>query len=168
MGACAIMEVIILPSGLKAESVEQDEGHMGLAHLGWSAQKIIRFWEESSLEKDAKVIETEDPLLNLVGKEKNDFLTASFTDSVGGLAPQIDSIVRRVLDGRIYRSIDENNEKLGAQNLAEAKELESLGLTAVRGLLLVSKCWNVPSSFVISFELIYLTSLFHSTEFFFV
>lgn len=135
MGACCILEVIILPTGLKASLASEDSAHMALTNLGWDAKKMISFWE--ALDKDngeAENMEQVDPILNLSGKDRNDFMTNSFTQNVGGLQPQIDSIVRRVLDGRVYRS--EDGEKLGSQSLVEAKELESLGLTAVRGLLL--------------------------------
>ena len=137
MGPCAILEVIILPYGLKADSVT--ENHMGISYLGWEAKKMISFWEPSNStdNDDDSICEVgDDPLVNLVGKERNEYLTTSFTENVGGLKPQIDAIVRRVLDGRIYQSDDADGEQLGSQSLLEAKELASLGLTAVRGLLL--------------------------------
>lgn len=137
MGPCAILEVIILPYGLKADSVI--ENHMGISYLGWEASKLINFWESSNSTEngDDSISDVgDDPLVNLVGKERNEYLTTSFTENVGGLKPQIDAIVRRVLDGRIYQSYDDNGEELGSQSLLEAKELASLGLTAVRGLLL--------------------------------
>ena len=135
MGPCGIMEVIILPQGLKINPVTEEEGHMAISHLGWEARKMISFWEASDDVQDVAEIE-DDPLLNLSGKERNDFMQESFTQNVGGLQPQIESIVRRVLDGRVYRSEDDDDLKVGSQSLFEAKELESLGLTAVRGLLL--------------------------------
>ena len=137
MGPCAILEVIILPYGLKADSVI--ENHMGISYLGWEASKLINFWESSNSTEngDDSISDVgDDPLVNLVGKERNEYLTTSFTENVGGLKPQIDAIVRRVLDGRFYQSYDDNGEELGSQSLLEAKELASLGLTAVRGLLL--------------------------------
>ena len=135
MGPCAILEVIILPYGLKADLVT--EKHMGISYLGWDAKKMISFWQPTNSTENRSIAEAnDDPLVNLVGKERNEYLTTSFTENVGGLKPQIDAIVRRVLDGRIYRSDDVDCEQLGSQSLMEAKELESLGLTAVRGLLL--------------------------------
>lgn len=136
MGPCAILEVIILPYGLKADLVT--ENHMGISYLGWDAKKMLSFWEPSNSTENGSIVDAtdDDPLVNLVGKERNEYLTTSFTENVGGLKPQIDAIVRRVLDGRIYRSDDADCEQLGSQSLMEAKELESLGLTAVRGLLL--------------------------------
>ena len=137
MGSCAILELIILPSGLKAEPIGENEGLMNLSSIGWSARKMIKFWEPSEENGTIEIEENEiDPTLTLQGQDRNDYLASSFADSVGGLQRQIEAIVRRVLDGRIYRSIDQDNEQLGSQNVMEAKELESLGLTPVRGLLL--------------------------------
>lgn len=57
------------------------------------------------------------------------------------LQVQIDAIVRRVLDGRVIRPArdddDDDKSTSGIQSMAlEASELEHLGLTPVRGLLL--------------------------------
>ena len=102
---------------------------------------------------------------SLQGKDRNDAFSNSFTSRVGGLQPQIDAIVRRVLDGRIIRPAEVDSSanllsyKEAKQQLAndndkdelssldnaakrismaalEAEELAMLGLTPVRGLLL--------------------------------
>lgn len=137
MGPAAILEVIILPQGLKMIPVTEEEGHMTLSYLGWDARRMMSFYDPSTdvVEEANGSDEEDDPLLILTGKERNDFMEDSFTQNIGGLQPQIESIVRRVLDGRVYRSADDD-EKIGLQSLLEAKELESLGLTSVRGLLL--------------------------------
>ena len=138
MGACCLLEVIVLPTGLKTNLVSEEIGHMALSDLKWEAKKMISFWEapeEYTIGEESEEMEQEvDPLLTLSGQDRNDFMTDAFTQNVGGLQTQIESIVRRVLDGRVYLS--EDGEKLGSQSLTEAQELESLGLTAVRGLLL--------------------------------
>jgi len=138
IGAAAILEVILLPAGLH---MEEDDGHMTLMNIGWDMSKMITFFDDSGTErvstrKDSNDdLERFDPLLQLSGKERNDLMRDTFSQSVGGLKPQVDAIVRRVLDGRVYRSLD-NDEIIGTQSLSDAKELESLGLTSVRGLLL--------------------------------
>ena len=136
MGACGILEVIIVPKGLKVDPLSENDGHMALTHLGWDARKMISFWDPSDALDESEEEVEDDPVLSLAGRERNDFMKDSFREQVGGLEPQIDSIVRRVLDGRVYLSNDDDDVKLGSQSLLEAKELESLGLSAVRGLLL--------------------------------
>lgn len=141
MGPCAIMEVILLPKGLV--DLDSLQGQMCLSNLGWDINQMIRFWEPSTkgpINDDIgqrKEEEAMDGMLMLNGKERNEFMMEYFTQSIGGLQAQIESIVRRVLDGRVYRSYDDSGEILGSdQSFLEAKELESLGLTSIRGLLL--------------------------------
>jgi ATPases of the AAA+ class len=90
--------------------------------------------------------------MNLGGKKRNEAFTSDFKSAVGGLNQQIDVIVRRVLDGRVIRPVDEDSvlvassESHGSlesrtegeltQAALEADELALLGLTPVRGLLL--------------------------------
>jgi hypothetical protein len=78
---------------------------------------------------------------SLEGQQRNKALTSQFKSRVGGLQPQIDAIVRRVLDGRsIYSSTDGNNDNSAIQkSRLEAEELALLGLQPVRGLLLYGK-----------------------------
>jgi ATPases of the AAA+ class len=141
MGPCAIMEVILLPKGLV--DLDSSQGQMCLSNLGWEMNQMIRFWEPSTkgpINDDIgqrKEEEAVDGILMLNGKERNEFMMEYFTQNIGGLQAQIESIVRRVLDGRVYRNNDDSGEILGSdQSFLEAKELESLGLTSIRGLLL--------------------------------
>lgn len=139
MGSCAILEVIILPKGVVLEDISLDKvGPMCLYNVGWDVRNMIVFWEPSNENNPIAHTDDKDELgiLSWTGKERNDFMMTYFTQNVGGLQSQIESIVRRVLDGRVYRSHDDNGEILGSESFLEAKELESLGLTAVRGLLL--------------------------------
>ncbi len=152
MGPCAILEIIILPSGLKFDHALEEEGmdqHMTMSQLCWEPKKMFQFhtpklksgnrnnnmiYNKNTIEDSDDV----DEIVKLSGRERNEYLEASFTEAVGGLRPQIESIVRRVLDGRVFRSYDEEgaSEIVGEQSLLDAKELESLGLNPVRGLLL--------------------------------
>jgi hypothetical protein len=125
---------------------------MVLRRISWQPQKIFLFEPEES----ERAIEGEDGKHNtallgslpsaLSGKSRNEAFRADFTSSVGGLQPQIDAIVRRVLDGRVIRPVeivdrkarveqDETTAELTAV-AADAEELALLGLTPVRGLLL--------------------------------
>eukprot|EP00804_Cyclotella_cryptica_P022524 CCRYP_009425-RA/>CCRYP_009425-RA protein AED:0.11 eAED:0.11 QI:2113/1/1/1/0.2/0.16/6/2293/314 len=75
------------------------------------------------------------------GKQRTDALSAHFQNRVGGLQPQIDAIIRRVLDGRsIYSNFDsDNNNSMIKKARLEAEELAALGLQPVRGLLLYGR-----------------------------
>ena len=149
IGPCALLEVILLPSGLTFQHAFAEEGldrHMTMSQLCWNPKKMFQFHTptiSSSNHTTTTMIQNNgegdvDEILTLSGRERNEYLEASFTEAVGGLRPQIESIVRRVLDGRVFRSFDENGESevVGTQSLFDAKELESLGLNPVRGLLL--------------------------------
>ncbi|KAL7550932.1 hypothetical protein ACHAWF_014148 [Thalassiosira exigua] len=71
---------------------------------------------------------------SLDGNERNYALSSHFQRNIGGLEPQIDAIIRRVLDGRnIHGSSGVNKARL------EAEELTLLGLQPVRGLLLYGR-----------------------------
>lgn len=82
--------------------------------------------------------------LSTAGNDFVGYLESSFTASVGGLQSQIDSIIRRVLDGRVLASTSEsvmskNITNLSAADAIRRKEMEALldlGLQPVRGLLL--------------------------------
>lgn len=138
IGSSAVLEVIILPPGLKKE--DDNDGNMKLSNIGWEMNRMITFYDENqSVHSKSSYLDSvsddRDEFLYLSGKERNEFFMENFSQTVGGLQPQIATIVRRVLDGRVYRS-QQNDEQIGYQSLSDAKELESLGLTSVRGLLL--------------------------------
>eukprot|EP00979_Chaetoceros_neogracilis_P014145 scaffold4452_cov113-Chaetoceros_neogracile.AAC.1 len=80
--------------------------------------------------------------MNLGGKKRNDAFTTDFKSAVGGLDHQIEVIVRRVLDGRVIRPVEEDSGSFVeegslmemtdgelSQASLEADELEILGLT---------------------------------------
>jgi vesicle-fusing ATPase len=82
----------------------------------------------------------------LDGAARNEAFAHDFSATVGGLRPQIDMIVRRVLDGRMIRPVDELGNSNANDNSGhisndptlalDAEELSALGLAPVRGLLL--------------------------------
>ena len=139
---------------LEVPSVETIED-MTIGQMKWNVRDIFDF--EDPL-RDAKEVaklndctatqgETEkfDERLLASGQDYLDYLESSFTASVGGLQPQIDNIIRRVLDGRSVGStteaIDGNNETNTNSNAdtvrrEEMEALLDLGLQPVRGLLL--------------------------------
>jgi len=137
MGPCAILEVIVVPQGLRMHPIVTDRDHMALSYLGWDAKRLLSFYDDTEEEQGEGDDNSDtDPLLILSGKERNDFMQDTFSQSVGGLQPQIEAIVRRVLDGRVYRSEDDNETIGSQQSFLEAQELDSLGLKAVKGVLM--------------------------------
>ena len=181
MGAAAIFEISL--SGKKEEpklgndgddhddsaSATRTKGEMQLKRIDWSPMKM--FSEQSRsfdgdgtrtpAANDADVL-MGNSAMNLGGKNRNDAFTNEFKSSVGGLGDQIEVIVRRVLDGRVIRPVDEGSVFAGGdadsdanasagdaetslvemtdgelyQAAMEADELALLGLTPVKGLLL--------------------------------
>ncbi|KAL7468258.1 hypothetical protein ACHAXS_008485, partial [Conticribra weissflogii] len=153
-------------------------GDMTLHRLGWSPDSMFDFLPEggasdtnddngndsSSNENNMARIAGQSSTLQ--GKQRNDAFRSDFRSAVGGLGPQIDSIVRRVLDGRVIRPAEvdgrgnvlsfkevaetkrnndedesglmalDNSSKQLSMAALEAEELALLGLTPVRGLLL--------------------------------
>lgn len=150
MGAAAVLELILLPPGTSMPniSMEKGGGDMVVTRLVWSPRKMLDYNVDSTTSEEN--ISDEMALLGFIpsalsGKARNDAFQSDFRSSVGGLQPQIDAIVRRVLDGRVIRpadqdtnnnvDIDETTRALASAAM-EAEELALLGLTPVRGLLL--------------------------------
>eukprot|EP00594_Rhizosolenia_setigera_P000396 CAMPEP_0178948720 /NCGR_PEP_ID=MMETSP0789-20121207/5634_1 /TAXON_ID=3005 /ORGANISM="Rhizosolenia setigera, Strain CCMP 1694" /LENGTH=732 /DNA_ID=CAMNT_0020629127 /DNA_START=198 /DNA_END=2396 /DNA_ORIENTATION=+ len=166
IGPCALLEIYILPSGLSLPNLFHDSSSgekaeekialgtqdMRLAQWPWHPKLMLSFAQENSnnsskfSEEDLYYEEFSTSFLEMSGKERNDAFRSSFTSTVGGLTKQVDEIVRRVLDGRIISPVDKDgsvivSETDNGSNLAslEAQELEALGLSPVRGLLLYGK-----------------------------
>ena len=172
MGAAMVLEVSLAPKiqtttdqspSSTASNIQTSKGDMVLTRLNWSPNNMFRFVDSHDESQDASnsktVVSVTSGASTLQGKERNDAFISDFKDRVGGLRPQIDAIVRRVLDGRVIRpaetdangnlmsfseakSVNEdgfdldNSSKLLSLAALEAQELEILGLTPVRGLLL--------------------------------
>lgn len=143
MGSAAVLEVSILPKGLSVPSLydQDEESDMSITQLQWDPQSMFEFHDVEVDEEDEAA--GNDNLMGLSGKELNDSLGATFTSSIGGLQSQIDAIIRRVLDGRaLYQphgtkaETDTDGVAPQTRSLLDARELASLGLQPVRGLLL--------------------------------
>jgi vesicle-fusing ATPase len=152
MGAAAILEVLLLPRGQQLANIaKQASGDMTVSRFMWPPQKIFGFVRNSddntvsnssnSMVSDEELLIGNTPM-SLSGKQRNEAFSSDFQSSVGGLQPQINAIVRRVLDGRVIRpaDADEKAQDGTTAELAlaamESEELALLGLTPVRGLLL--------------------------------
>lgn len=171
MGPAMIMEWTLMPkiTGLQidqaAASGSEKRGDMVLRKFAWKPQNMFNFVNDNEQpETKAKDQDTHFVgALSLSGGDRNEAFASGFQQRVGGLGKQIDAIVRRVLDGRVIRpaETDENGNLLSYKeakqqtsgdgddlgyldnaskqlSLAtlEAEELSLLGLTPVRGLLL--------------------------------
>lgn len=160
MGPAAILEVIALPKAVIARGATLTDmitsGAVGddmvVQNFAWKPQEIFDMVldddtkDTSNNSLDSMDFVTGYTPISQSGKERNDAFESDFKMAVGGLGTQIDAIVRRVLDGRVIRPAQEDNNA-GAQSddttstaltmaAMEAEELEVLGLTPVRGLLL--------------------------------
>ena len=145
MGPAAVLEVVVLPQGNLDDSLGDN---MVLGGLAWPPQKIFDYFVEKDKASESTTEDMDgiDQALgysasSLSGRERNDAFRNEFTSTVGGLQPQIDAIVRRVLDGRVIRPADKavspddgsNDDDETSRDLSlaamEAEELALLGLT---------------------------------------
>jgi len=154
MGPAALLEVVVMPLGQKMANVMGN--NMVLARIVWKPQQMFSLVESEKTSGNSNMKEDKDMIrgytpVSLSGRERNEAFQSDFRSSVGGLQPQINAIVRRVLDGRVIRPAEEGAIG-GGQNsktttgdstttelalaAMEAEELALLGLTPVRGLLL--------------------------------
>jgi len=166
MGPACVLELSLLPKMRYGEQTrESTEEDMMINRFAWNPQSMFRYIDNEqatpSDEVNGENTSLDGTPASLHGKDRNDAFSNSFTSRVGGLQPQIDAIVRRVLDGRIIRpaevdssgnllSYKEAKQQLNDDELSslddaakqishaalEAEELAMLGLSPVRGLLL--------------------------------
>lgn len=165
MGPAMVLEWTLLPKisagmGGIGDAVESNEreGDMTIRSLTWDPRDIFRFADDKVNGDAAEAVdkrELDSSASSLQGKDRNDAFVSDFRSRVGGLSTQIDTIVRRVIDGRVmlpaevddngnlltykeaenFPSLDDTSRRLSLAVL-EAEELALLGLTPVKGLLL--------------------------------
>jgi len=166
MGPACVLELSLLPKMRYGEQTRQStEEDMMINRFAWSPQSMFRYIDNEQAtqidEINGESTSLDGTPASLQGKDRNDAFSNSFTSRVGGLQPQIDAIVRRVLDGRIIRPAEVDNsgnllsykeakQQLNDDELSsldnaakqvsmaalEAEELAMLGLAPIRGLLL--------------------------------
>jgi len=177
MGPAMLLEWTLLPKisagmGGISDAIENYNGNererdMTIRSLTWDPRHIFRYVDINDDKINGQVAESIDRRelasspSSLQGKNRNDAFASDFRSRVGGLSMQIDCIVRRVLDGRVMRpaevddngnlltykeakesasmedfsSLDDTSRQLSLAAL-EAEELALLGLNPVKGLLL--------------------------------
>ena len=141
MGAAGNLEVYILPQGKTLTSITSDNQDMALSKILWHPDKMFSFiQQDNNLTQSTRnegSAAASNVAIALTGKDRNDAFKYSFKSRVGGLNTQIESIVRRVLDGRVIRPADEeiiedSNIDL-TKTAMEAETLAQLGLSPVKG-----------------------------------
>jgi len=157
MGPCALIELSVLPpqtemTALSELENDQRETNMFANSYGWDPHEMFVLNDSTGIEQEAGSVNNataqcrkafspspSQEVMLAGGKERDDFFTSALSTKIGGLQPAIDEIVRRVLSGRTF---DSSAEVGGAASrdkccgTLEAKELQALGLSPVRGLLL--------------------------------
>lgn len=152
IGPAAIMEILLLPRGqvLSDASSSGSFSDMVVQSLVWKPRDIFDAVYHNVNATERGGADATDSIsgytpISQSGKDRNYAFESDFKEAVGGLQPQIDAIVRRVLDGRVLRPAQEDANTNGSADetttaltvaAMEAKELAILGLTPVRGLLL--------------------------------
>lgn len=127
-GPAVLFEVLLLPSSPKIAVVAASPftgDNLCLSSVDWPTEERLQIQHESMTEEKEEEMQTEDRSINNVSS-----IQTEFQSSLGGLKAQIDTIVRRVLDGRVLLRSESSTAAL------EACELACLGLVPVRGLLL--------------------------------
>ena len=167
MGPAAVLELTVLMNGLSMPLLfgeeEEDVPHMALANFPWRAEDMFDFFNETKAAAAAAELIgmriSNGTSLDDGGELLLNSNNRMFVDKVGGLDDEIQTIVRRVLDGRVIVPVkhefgdddndndndnDKNEETTTASidasraivKVREAEMLAALGLSPVRGLLL--------------------------------
>jgi vesicle-fusing ATPase len=154
MGFCLLMEFTLLPKGLQqplmTDSDDTIPQEMMIGNIPWNPDHILDFGEhngssdnDNGSSSDPQEVESPtDAQQSDVFERDGSKLESTFATAVGGLQPQIEEIVRRVLDGRVIRPVasegvsNSTSISLDRSRRQEMEVLLELGLQPVRGLLL--------------------------------
>lgn len=124
IGGCILLELILLPAGLTLPLLNETSNcGMVISSIPWDPHELL--WLERDADSNFAKQEKSPPHKSIKNGHSGEFSTG-FEMSVGGLQPQIDEIVRRVLE---FRGLQDDHKQ-------DAKTLVELGLHPVRGLLL--------------------------------
>ncbi|GAX14842.1 hypothetical protein FisN_29Lh050 [Fistulifera solaris] len=134
MGPCILMELILLPKGLEFKTP------LGTNMVGLPVSPdtyLVRAPPKNATESQHS---HPNSVIDVSHWDK------TFSSTVGGLEPQIEQIIRRVLDGRVLRPVsvgvassDKNTDESDTIDKIRREEMQGLmdlGLQPVRGLLL--------------------------------
>jgi vesicle-fusing ATPase len=132
MGPAMVLEYTLLPKiqGGKSDTLGDNSdddgrgggGDMTLRRLAWRPRDMFRYVVDDDEEANRSAVDDRGGWTSssssssslLQGKDRNDAFASDFRSRVGGLGRQIDNIVRRVLDGRVLRpaEVDEDGNLL--------------------------------------------------------
>jgi vesicle-fusing ATPase len=136
VGPCAFMELTILPKGSSLPLVREDDDNleMAVSRVQFNPGLLFGFPDDSSSKDESETAnEIMDDFLHPDDADYLDGVESRFRTVVGGLGGEIESIVRRVLDGR---AMAQNSGPASDQRIAEMQQMLELGLHPVKGLLL--------------------------------
>mmetsp|Transcript_13122 Transcript_13122/g.38603 ORF Transcript_13122/g.38603 Transcript_13122/m.38603 type:complete len:524 (-) Transcript_13122:135-1706(-) len=140
MGPACVLEVTILPvqSSMTPLFNENESSQIFEDMAGFHFPTILNSLlchetdlpgrDKAKLDADQNTVQKKVPVTSF-----DDQFSAHLKRRVGGLQPEIEAIIRRVLDGRAISPEPRGGKDKSA---LEAKELSALGLSPVRGLLL--------------------------------
>lgn len=121
-GPAVLLEVLLLPA--ESHQVPWIGENLFVHSVDWPAAERLQLQQQYTKEEEFS------QQVDSSHTNKASTLHTEFQSSLGGLQPQIDTIVRRVLDGRVLLRSNSTT------NTVEAQALACLGLVPVRGLLL--------------------------------
>ena len=168
MGPCAFLELTILPKGsvlslaYEGKTMTALDGpgtsdtrenlnvinEMTISQSQCNPELLLQLQEETVQSTNYTLSESHNVTLDaamlsdLVASDINyiEELETTFTSVLGGLQKEVDTIIRRVLDGRALqyrnRDVDDGRDHSRAIRAKEMQEMLDLGLHPVRGLLL--------------------------------
>ena len=108
MGPCALVELVLTPKGLSLPLLSEDtEESMSMNKLGFDPITMFDFVQEVNVTETigSQTVVSNDVAWSEGDESHTDLFHSTVTSNVGGLGPQIESIVRRVLDGRVIQPV---------------------------------------------------------------
>ena len=131
MGPCAVMELTILPKGLRVPDLEETihNNEMFIVH-GQCMPQLLFSFNDNGVDVGETEVDAFEQDLN--GIDQVVPLESRFTNVLGGLSAEIEAVTRRVLDGRAMSL----TSGASIQREDEMKMMIDLGLHPVRGLIL--------------------------------
>lgn len=120
MGPCALLEMILLPKGLRIDELNSEM--MVMTKNQYNIQDQFRFLTPDEDPQTGNVVAPPTP------QQQVDF-QSEISVVLGGLENEIEGIVRRVLEGRAVLTENSNNAE-------EMRVMLDLGLQPVKGILL--------------------------------
>ena len=132
MGPCALVEITILPKGLSLPTMKEDGENSEMSAVQVQCEPDLLFQFPKEAVNEGISGKKSEAHLEVSESDHLEGLEYTFTAVLGGLEKEIESIVRRVLDGRAMA------KEYGSTSIraTEIQAMLDLGLQPVKGLLL--------------------------------